>query len=68
METPSAAFRTIGPRAVIGEGSIVPHYLADLKLRISVARVGARLVAFDDLCPARRSAARSRGACSRGRR
>jgi 3-phenylpropionate/trans-cinnamate dioxygenase ferredoxin component len=30
--------------------AVVPHYLADIKRRISVARVGDRLYAFDDLC------------------
>jgi 3-phenylpropionate/trans-cinnamate dioxygenase ferredoxin component len=34
----------------IPDGSVVPYYLADRKLRISVARVGGRLYAFDDLC------------------
>ena len=34
----------------IPEGAVVPHYLADRKLRVSVARVGGRLYAFDDLC------------------
>jgi 3-phenylpropionate/trans-cinnamate dioxygenase ferredoxin component len=29
---------------------VVPYYLADRKLRISIARVGGRLYAFDDLC------------------
>jgi 3-phenylpropionate/trans-cinnamate dioxygenase ferredoxin component len=29
---------------------VVPHYLADRKLRISVARVDGRIYAFDDLC------------------
>ena len=30
--------------------SVVPHYLADMKRRVSVARVDERLYAFDDLC------------------
>lgn len=34
----------------IPDGSVVPRYLADRKLRISVTRVGGRLYAFDDLC------------------
>ena len=29
---------------------VVPYYLDDRKLRISIARVGDRLYAFDDLC------------------
>jgi 3-phenylpropionate/trans-cinnamate dioxygenase ferredoxin component len=44
------AFRTVGPGAAIANGFVVPHYLEDRKLRISVARVGDRLYAFDDLC------------------
>ena len=31
-------------------GAVVPHYLADRKLRVSIARVDDRLYAFDDLC------------------
>jgi 3-phenylpropionate/trans-cinnamate dioxygenase ferredoxin component len=30
--------------------AVAPHYLADRKRRIAVARVGDRLYAFDDLC------------------
>jgi len=30
--------------------AVVPRYLQDRKLRISIARVGGRLYAFDDLC------------------
>jgi nitrite reductase/ring-hydroxylating ferredoxin subunit len=44
-------FRTLGPSEAIPHGSVVPHYLADRKLRISVARVDGHLYAFDDLCP-----------------
>jgi 3-phenylpropionate/trans-cinnamate dioxygenase ferredoxin subunit len=41
---------TLGPSDTITPGSVVPHYLADRKLRISVARIGGHLYAFDDLC------------------
>ena len=34
----------------IAEGTVVPHYLEDRKLRVAIARVGDRLYAFDDLC------------------
>jgi len=34
----------------IPDDLVVPNYLADRKLRISVARVDGRLYAFDDLC------------------
>lgn len=44
------AFRTLGPGDALPNDLVVPHYLEDLKLRVSVARVGDRLYAFDDLC------------------
>jgi 3-phenylpropionate/trans-cinnamate dioxygenase ferredoxin subunit len=44
------AFRTLGPGAEIPNDFVVAFYLDDLKRRISVARVGDRLYAFDDLC------------------
>jgi 3-phenylpropionate/trans-cinnamate dioxygenase ferredoxin component len=43
-------FRTLGPGEAIPNDFVVPYYLDDLKRRISVARVGDRLYAFDDLC------------------
>ena len=46
----SAAFRTVGRADAIPDDFVVPYYLTDGKLRISVARVGDRLYAFDDLC------------------
>ena len=44
------ALRTLGPAEAIADNFVVPYYLDDLKRRISVARVGERLYAFDDLC------------------
>jgi 3-phenylpropionate/trans-cinnamate dioxygenase ferredoxin subunit len=44
------AFRTLGPGAAIPNDFVVPYYLADRKLRVSVARVDDSLYAFDDLC------------------
>jgi 3-phenylpropionate/trans-cinnamate dioxygenase ferredoxin component len=44
------AFRTVGPGDAIPSDFVAPYYLDDLKRRISVARVGHRLYAFDDLC------------------
>jgi 3-phenylpropionate/trans-cinnamate dioxygenase ferredoxin component len=44
------AFRRIGPRDAIPDDFVVPYYLDDRKLRISVARVRGPLYAFDDLC------------------
>lgn len=35
---------------IIPNDYVVPYYLGDLKRRVSVARVGGRLYAFDDLC------------------
>ena len=43
-------FRTLGPGAAIPNDFVVPYYLEDRKLRISVARVDDHLYAFDDLC------------------
>ncbi len=45
------AFRTIASGDTVPDDLVVPHYLDDRRLRISVARVGDRLYAFDDLCP-----------------
>jgi 3-phenylpropionate/trans-cinnamate dioxygenase ferredoxin subunit len=49
-ELAAEAFRTVGPGDAIPNDFVVPYYLEDLKLRISVARVDDRLYAFDDLC------------------
>jgi nitrite reductase/ring-hydroxylating ferredoxin subunit len=49
-ELATAGFRTVGPGDAIATGSVVPYYLGDRKLRISIARVDDRLYAFDDLC------------------
>ena len=43
-------FRTLGPGDAIPDGYVVPYYLDDRKIRVSVARAGGRLYAFDDLC------------------
>ena len=50
-ELTAGAFRAVGPADAIPDGFVVPFYLSDRKLRISVARAGGRLYAFDDLCP-----------------
>jgi 3-phenylpropionate/trans-cinnamate dioxygenase ferredoxin component len=42
--------RTVGAAGSIPEALVVPHYLEDLRRRVSVARVEDRLYAFDDLC------------------
>jgi len=43
-------FRVLGPGDAIPDNYVVPYYLDDRKIRVSVARVGGRLYAFDDLC------------------
>jgi 3-phenylpropionate/trans-cinnamate dioxygenase ferredoxin component len=43
-------FRTLGRTDAITNDFVVPFYVEDLKLRISVARVDDHLYAFDDLC------------------
>jgi 3-phenylpropionate/trans-cinnamate dioxygenase ferredoxin subunit len=45
-----AAFRSLGPSDAIPDDLVVAYYLADRKLRISIARVDDRLYAFDDMC------------------
>jgi len=45
------AFREVGRGDAIPNDFVVPYYLDDRKLRISIARVANRLYAFDDLCP-----------------
>jgi 3-phenylpropionate/trans-cinnamate dioxygenase ferredoxin subunit len=45
-----AAFRTLAPSDAIPDDLVVAHYLADRKLRISIARVDGQLYAFDDMC------------------
>ena len=49
-ELTTDAFRPVAPSDAIPNDFVVPFYLDDRKLRISVARVADRLYAFDDLC------------------
>jgi nitrite reductase/ring-hydroxylating ferredoxin subunit len=51
MPNPIVEYRALGPSGQLADQAVNPYYLADRKLRVSVARVGARLFAFDDLCP-----------------
>ena len=44
------ALRTVAPSDAVPDDSVVPYYLADVRRRISIARVGERLYAFDNLC------------------
>jgi 3-phenylpropionate/trans-cinnamate dioxygenase ferredoxin subunit len=41
---------TLGPADAVSSNSVVPYYLDDRKLRVSIARVDDRLYAFDGLC------------------
>ena len=49
-ELAAEPFRTIDPGSAIDEGSVVPCYLADRRLRVAIARADGRLYAFGDLC------------------
>jgi 3-phenylpropionate/trans-cinnamate dioxygenase ferredoxin subunit len=49
-ELATAAFRAVAQSDAVPDDSVVPFYLGDRKLRISIARVEERLYAFDDLC------------------
>jgi nitrite reductase/ring-hydroxylating ferredoxin subunit len=51
MSTTAAEFRTVDTSERLPDDYVNPYYLDDLKRRISVARVGGKLYAFDDLCP-----------------
>jgi 3-phenylpropionate/trans-cinnamate dioxygenase ferredoxin component len=50
MPQATTEFRTLGPSDALTDEYVVPYYLADLKHRISVARVAGKLYGFDDLC------------------
>src|SRR3954464_14575689 len=47
----TAGLRTLGPSHAIPDHPVGAYYLADRKLRVSIARVDDRLYAFADLCP-----------------
>ena len=49
-EVAADAYRTLAPSDAIPNDFVVPYYLDDRKVRISIARVDDRLYAFDDLC------------------
>jgi nitrite reductase/ring-hydroxylating ferredoxin subunit len=49
-ELATGSFHPIAPSNAVPEGAVVPHYLSDRRIRVSVARVDGRLYAFDDLC------------------
>ena len=43
-------FRTLDDAGKLPDNYVNPYYLEDLKRRVSVARAGGKLYAFDDLC------------------
>jgi 3-phenylpropionate/trans-cinnamate dioxygenase ferredoxin component len=49
-ELAAEAFRQVGPGEAVRHDAVIPFYLDDRKVRVSVARVNGRLYAFDDLC------------------
>ena len=63
-ELGTEAFRTVGPGDAIPNDFVVPYYLEDRKLRISVARVDDLLYAFDDLCTCAEQPCRFLEVCS----
>ena len=50
LHTHTDVVSAVGPSDAIPNGFVVPYYLDDRRLRVSVARVDDRLYAFDDLC------------------
>ena len=46
----TAAFRALDDAGKLPDNYVNPYYLEDLKRRVSVARAGRKLYAFDDLC------------------
>jgi len=46
----AGAFRVLAQSSAVADDSVVPFYLNDRRVRVSVARVNGRLYAFDDLC------------------
>jgi 3-phenylpropionate/trans-cinnamate dioxygenase ferredoxin subunit len=49
-ELSAGVYRAIAPSAAIDDGSVVPYYISDRRLRISIARINGLPYAFDDLC------------------
>jgi nitrite reductase/ring-hydroxylating ferredoxin subunit len=49
-EHASDSARVVDDADAIPNGRLVPYYLHDRKLRVSIARVDDRLYAFNDLC------------------
>lgn len=50
MSETAVEFRGLGEASDLADGGVNPYYLEGSKRRVSVARVGGTLYAFDDLC------------------
>jgi nitrite reductase/ring-hydroxylating ferredoxin subunit len=46
----TVAFRTLDYTGKLPDNYVNPYYLEDLQRRISIARAGGKLYAFEDLC------------------
>ena len=51
MPSSKVNYRPLGPSSRLTGQSVTPFYLEDRKTRVSVARIGSQLFAFDDMCP-----------------
>jgi 3-phenylpropionate/trans-cinnamate dioxygenase ferredoxin component len=47
--TSNTAFRTLDDAGKLRDNDVNPYYIEDLKHRVSVARIGGKLFAFDDI-------------------
>jgi 3-phenylpropionate/trans-cinnamate dioxygenase ferredoxin component len=49
-EPSTGGFRSVAATAEVANDTVVPRYVRERKVRVSIARVDGRLYAFDDLC------------------
>ena len=50
MSVSTVEYRSLGKSSQLPDKSVNPYYVDERKLRVSVARIGDKLFAFDDLC------------------
>ena len=50
MPVSTVEYRSLGKSGQLPDNSVNPYYVYERKLRVSVARIGDKLFAFDDLC------------------
>ena len=50
MSVSTVEYRSLGKSAQLPDKAVNPYYVDERKLRVSVARIGDKLFAFDDLC------------------